>query len=397
MKYPTSVLIGALFLALTRFSAAQNSAAAPGTPAASAANAASTTVVSPDVLSDRRVVFRLSAPKATAVTMKGDWHDDVKALTKDEKGVWSLTLGPFAPSKYIYNFTVDGVTIADPANPQVKLRQQGQGSFFDVAGATPGLGDARDVPHGAIEVNPQKSVVLSETRTFLVYTPPGYAQDRDRRYPVLYLLHGSNDRPQGWVDIGNINYIADNLIADKKAEPMIIVLPLAHALPMGSRGTGARNNAVVFEEYLLKDVIPAVEAKYRVAAGRQNRAIAGLSMGGDITMRVFSNHVDLFSAAGMFSPAGAVRAVPTEKAAVYGDAKGFNAKVDALYLACGRQDSLFASSKELDESLTKLGINHTWRPTEGYHHFALWREHAAEFLPLLFHKNGPASLAAGGK
>ena len=214
---------------------------------------------------------------------------------------------------------------------------------------------------------------------------------------MLYLLHGSNDRPQGWVDIGNINHIADKLIADKKVEPMIIVLPLAHALPMGSRGTGVRNNAVVFEEYLLKDVIPAVEAKYRVAAGRQNRAIAGLSMGGDITMRVFSNHVDLFSAAGMFSPAGAVRAVPTEKAAVYGDAKGFNAKVDALYLACGRQDSLFASSKELDESLTKLGINHTWRPTEGYHHFALWREHAAEFLPLLFHKNGPASLAAGGK
>ena len=396
MELPTPFLAGAFFVAFSGFALAQAPAPAAA-PAAPSAIANAPALVSPEVLADRRVTFRLSAPKATTVTMKGDWHDEVKALTKDDKGVWSLTLGPFAPSNYIYNFTMDGVVIADPANPQVKLRQQGQGSFFNVPGEAPGFGDARDVPHGAIEVNAQKSVVLSETRAFLVYTPPGYAQERDRRYPVLYLLHGSNDRPQGWVDIGSINYIADNLIAEKKAEPMIIVLPVAHALPIGSRGTPGRNNAVVFEEYLLKDVIPAVEAKYRVAPGRQNRAIAGLSMGGDITLRVFSNHVDLFSAAGMFSPAGAIRAVPAEKPAVYGDAKAFNAKVDALYLACGRQDSLFASSKELDESLTKLGITHTWRPTEGYHNFALWREHAAEFLPLLFHAGGPAARAAGGK
>lgn len=393
MKIPVFLLTGALSIASTRVSLAQAPAAVPA-PAPAAATAPA--LVSPEVLSDRRVTFRVSAPKATAVTMKGDWHDDVKSLVKDEKGVWSLTLGPFAPSKYIYNFTVDGVVIADPANPLVKLRQQGQGSFFNVPGDTLGLGDARDVPHGAIELNSQKSVVLSETRGFLVYTPPGYAQERDRRYPVLYLLHGSNDRPQGWVDIGNINYLADNLIAEKKAEPMIIVMPVAHALPIGSRGTGTRNNAVVFEEYLLKDVIPAVEAKYRVASGRQNRAVAGFSMGGDLSMRVFANNVEKFSAAGLFSPAGGVRNVPGEKPAVF-EAKTFNATIDAFYLACGRQDSLFASSQALDETLTKLGVNHTWRPTEGFHHYALWRQHVAEFLPLLFHPRGPAALAAGGK
>ncbi|MEO7414975.1 MAG: alpha/beta hydrolase-fold protein, partial [Opitutaceae bacterium] len=392
-KNPSLTLAGMLFASVTGFIHAQVPAGPPA--AAPAANTA--VLASPEVLPDRRVTFRLSAPKATEVTLKGDWHADPKALTRGNDGVWSITLGPFAPSKYIYNFTVDGVTIADPANSQVKLRQRSQGSFFDVAGETAGLGDARDVPHGAIELNSQKSVVLSETRGFLVYTPPGYAQERERRYPVLYLMHGSNDRPQGWVDVGNINYLADNLIAEKKAEPMIIVMPVAHALPFGSRGNGTRNNAVVFEEYLLKDVIPTVEGKYRTAPGRQNRAVAGMSMGGDIAMRVFSNHMDKFAAAGLFSPAGGVRAVPTEKAAIYGDAKTFNATVDAFYVACGKQDSLFASSQALDETLTKLGINHTWRPTEGFHNYALWRQHVIEFLPLLFHPSGTATTSARGK
>ena len=391
MELPTPFLAGAFFVAFSGFALAQAPAPAAA-PAAPSAIANAPALVSPEVLADRRVTFRLSAPKATTVTMKGDWHDEVKALTKDDKGVWSLTLGPFAPSNYIYNFTMDGVVIADPANPQVKLRQQGQGSFFNVPGDASGLGDVRAVPHGSIEVDAQKSVVLSEARAFLVYTPPGYAQERDRRYPVLYLLPGSNDRPQVWVDIGKINSIADNLIAEKKAEPMIIVMTM-----VGSRGNGVRDNAAVFEEYLLKHLIPAVEAKYRVAAGRQNRAIAGLSMGGDTSMRVFSNRVEKFSAAGMFSPAPSVSSVPAEKPAVYGDAKAFNAQVDALFLACGRQDSFFARSKELDESLTALGINHTWWPTEGDHHTALWREQAAEFLPLLFHAGGPAARAAGGK
>ena len=401
MKTPVSILVAALLTEFTGIASGQTATPAPAAPGsanvapATAPAANATPLISPEVLPDRRVTFRLNAPKATEVTMKGDWHADTKSLNRGSDGIWSLTLGPFAPSKYIYNFTVDGVMIADPSNPQVKLRQRGQGSFLDVRGDTADLGDARDVPHGAVELNPQKSVVLSETRSFLVYTPPGYAQARERRYPVLYLLHGNNDRPEGWIDIGNVNYIADNLIAEKKAEPMIIVMPVAHALPIGSRGTGNRNNAVVFEEYLLKDVIPTVEAKYRVAPGRQNRAVAGMSMGGDLAMRVFSNHVDMFAAAGLFSPAGGVRTVPAEKPAVYGNAKNFNATVNAFYLACGKQDSLFAASQALDEALTSLGLNHTWRPTEGFHNYALWRQHVIEFLPLLFHTTGPAAISAG--
>ena len=214
---------------------------------------------------------------------------------------------------------------------------------------------------------------------------------------MLYLLHGSNDRPQGFVDMANINYIADNLIAEKKAEPMIIVMPVSHALPFGSRGTPTRNNAAVFEEYLLKDVLPAVEAKYRVAAGRHHRAVAGVSMGGDIAMRVFSNHVDKFAAVGLFSAAGAARGVPAEKPATFADAKTFNSTVDAFYLACGKQDRLFASSQGLAETLTQLGINHTWRPTEGFHNYALWRQHVIEFLPMLFHPSRPSATNAARK
>lgn len=392
MKISAIILAGVSFVLSTGAANAQSPAPEATRAAPAAPNAPA--LVSPEVLPDSRVTFRLSAPKATEVTMKGDWHDDTKSLTRGSDGVWSITLGPFAPSRYIYNFTVDGVMIADPANERVKLRQRGQGSFFEVPASEPGIADARDVPHGAIELNAQKSVVLGETREFLVYTPAGYAQERDRRYPVLYLMHGSNDRPQGFVDMANIHNIADNLIAERKAEPMIIVMPVAHALPFGSRGTGTRNNAAVFEEYLLQDVMPAVEAKYRVAAGRRNRAVAGVSMGGDIAMRVFSNHTDTFAAVGLFSPAGGVRGIPTEKPETYRDAKTFNATVDVFYLACGRQDRLFASSEALSGTLAELGINHTWRPTEGFHNYALWRQHITEFLPLLFHPSGPAATSA---
>jgi enterochelin esterase family protein len=371
MQFPRAFLTTGLALVAAHAALAQVPAA-PSTPS----------VVSPQVHSDRRVTFQIAAPLATKVTFKGDWHHDVKTLERDADGVWSLTVDPLEPGKYIYNFTLDGVVVADPANARVKLRQQGQGSFFEVRGERPGLWDPRDVPHGAIEINTQQSAVLGESREFLVYTPPGYEKEPTRRYPVLYLQHGSNDRPQGWVDIANLHYLTDNLIAEGRAQPMIIVMPVAHALPMGSRATG-KTNAQLFEEYLIADVMPAVEQKYRVASGRPNHAIAGFSMGGDISLRVFANHADRFSALGVFSPAPGARAVPGENPGVF-DATKLAATLDAFYLACGQQDNLYPVSTALHETLDQLGIRHLWRSTDGYHNYALWRQHLAEFLPLLF-------------
>src|SRR4051812_46040096 len=193
-----------------------------------------TGVTSPEVHPDRTVTFRLMAPKASEVTLTGDWLASPAPLTKDDKGVWSVTLGPLEPGLAIYSFALDRLAIADPGNPRIKLRARGSGSLVDVPGTGNELWIPRDVPHGTVDLTWHKSKVLDgETREFRVYTPPGYEHNPDARYPVLYLLHGNNDTQAGWVDVGRANVILDNLIAERKAVPMIVVMPFGHAATNG--------------------------------------------------------------------------------------------------------------------------------------------------------------------
>ncbi|HYP05696.1 MAG TPA: alpha/beta hydrolase-fold protein, partial [Bryobacteraceae bacterium] len=204
-------------------------------------------VVSPEVHADRTVTFRVRAPKATDVSLNVDWQDVAQKLTKDAEGVWSITVGPLEPTTYIYSFNVDGIAMADPVNPRIKLRARGSGSLVDVPGSTSALWDFREVPHGEVNVNWHKSKVQNGAlRSVWVYTPPGYDRDRKQKYPVLYLLHGSNDTPAGWTTVGNANFILDNMIAEKTIQPMIVVMPFGHAVPFGDRGA---NNNAVFEKY----------------------------------------------------------------------------------------------------------------------------------------------------
>jgi len=342
---------------------------------------------SPEVSPDHRVTFRILAPKASEVTLTGDWLGTTPPprLTKDERGVWSVTLGPFEPSIYIYSFNVDGVAIPDPINPRVKLRARTSASMVEVKNDTPAFWEVHDVPHGKVEINWEKSKAISgETRAIWIYTPPEYAAN-SRRYPVLYLLHGSNDTAAGWTMAGNANFVMDNLLAEKKAVPMIVVMPFGHATPFGERvPQGGVTNDALFEDYMLKDVIPTVESRYRVAPGRQNRAIAGLSMGGGQSLRIGLGHLDLFSAVASFS--GAIPAdFETRFAALLKDAKGTNEKLKLLWFACGEQDSLFARSKALSELLTKYQVKHTFRPLQGVHNYTVWKKNLAEYAPLLFH------------
>jgi enterochelin esterase-like enzyme len=342
-------------------------------------------VVSPEVLPDRRVTFRVRAPKASEVTLTGDWLGSTPPpkLVKDESGVWSVTLGPFEPSIYIYSFTVDGLVMADPINPRIKLRASTSASMVEVKDDPPAFWEARDVPHGAVEINWEKSAaIVGETRAIWVYTPPGYAKNTGR-YPVLYLFHGSNDTAAGWTMAGNANFVFDNILADKKMVPMIVVMPFGHATPFGTPSPGAVTNDSLFEEYLLKDVIPTVEAKYRVAAGRQNRAIAGLSMGGGQALRIGLGHLELFSAVASFS--GAIPSdFETRFAGLLKDPAGTNGKLKVLWIGCGQQDSLFGRSKSLSELLAKNQIRHVFRATDGVHNYTVWRKYLAEYAPLLF-------------
>jgi enterochelin esterase-like enzyme len=343
-------------------------------------------LVSPEVHADGKVTFRIRAAKASEVTLFGDWMPpgSKHPMTKDAEGVWSTTVGPIEATIHLYSFTVDGVMLADPVNPRIKLRQRTSASLVEVP-AKGAPWEVRDVPHGSVDVNWLRTPVINgETRQVFVYTPPSYEKNPKQRYPVLYLLHGSGDTAESWTQVGATNLILDNLIAEKKAKPMIVVMPLGHAVPFGSPREIAAKNTPLMEEYMLKELLPWAEAKYRIAPGRQNRALAGLSMGGGQTFNIGFAHLDLFSALGMFSTApGADFA--TKFKAVLDNAKGTNGKLKVLWYANGDKDPVFVRAKETSDLLNKHQIRHTFRVIEGgLHTWPVWRTCLSEFVPLLF-------------
>jgi enterochelin esterase family protein len=341
---------------------------------------------SPELHADGRATFRLVAPKAETVTVEGDWRKpgETIAMSKDAAGVWSATAGPFEPGAYIYGFSVDGESMPDPLNPAAKLRSAGVGSLLHAAGNPPALWEARDAPHGEVRILFEKSKVLGgEHRWMFLYTPPGYDQHPNRKYPVLYLLHGSNDTAAGWVMVGAANYIFDNLIAGGKAREMIVVMPYGHAVPYGSPREQSPGNTEVFERYLLEDVMPMVQSRYRVKPGSANRAIVGLSMGGGQSLTIGFNHLDLFDAIGAFS-AAAPQDFEERFAKELADPDALNKKLKLLWFACGKDDRLLERSENLSALLKKKGVKHTFKATEGVHNYAAWRKYLAETAPLLF-------------
>ena len=211
-----------------------------------------------------------------------------------------------------------------------------------------------------------------------IYTPPGYDPAAATTYPIMYLLHGDNDTPAGWIDVGRANFILDNLIAQKKAVPMVVVMPNGHAVPRGQP-----NNNPVFEKYLLEDVLPVVEKSYKIKPGRENRAIVGLSMGGGQAVSIGLSHLDLFSGVGGFSPALPGNMENTYRA-LWDNPADTNAKLKTFYIACGRGDSLFGRSEQLDAMLKQKNINHVFSPSEGYHNFINWRLYLGEVTPMVF-------------
>jgi enterochelin esterase-like enzyme len=354
-----------------------------------AAPPAADAVISPQVQADRRVTFRIYAPKAAEVSLYGDWMavGSKQAMTRDDVngqdgGTWSVTVGPLEPGISIYSFTVDGMTIADPVNPRVKLRWRTSASLVEIPGgkASPQLWEPRDVPHGKVEQMWQTSAVLGVTRAVLVYVPAGYVHDAATRYPVLYLLHGHNDTAAGWTMVGGANFILDNLIADQKAVPMIVVMPFGHAVPYTAPREAQAKNAALIEQYLMQDVMPAIEKEYRVAPGRENCAIAGYSMGGGHALQIGLNHLDRFSAVCAFSSA-----VPADfEKRARDDAKTLNDKLALFWIGCGKQDPFFARWEKLHEMLESAKVRHTFQPSEGAHVYAVWRQDLGEVAPLLF-------------
>ena len=363
----------------------------PQTPAGRAGAAQpADTLLSPEVRPDRTVTFRLRAPKASEVTVTGEWMLDFPsnktALAKGADGVWSVTVGPLVPNIYLYSFMVDGMNIADPINPTVKLRARTSASLVLVPGGE--AWEFRDVPHGVVNVIWHKSAVLDGAmRQVFVYTPPGYGKSASTRYPVLYLLHGNQDVAAGWTLTGAANLILDNLIADKKAVPMIVVMTNGHAVPFGTPTPGEPGkNSELFEQYLLKEVTPMVEANYRVAPGRINRAIAGLSMGGGQATQIGLGHLDLFAWVGVFS-SGQAQNFETRYKALLDDPKATNERLKLLFIGVGKTDPGYARVKQFAEMLTAHKIQNVYWETEGAHVWPVWRRCLVETASRLFQKS----------
>ena len=343
-------------------------------------------VKSPEIGADRRVTFRLKAPQAQAVVLTGEFLKSGMPLVKDADGIWSVTVGPIEPEIYHYNFTVDGVRLIDPANPDLKTGSTAStlASVLEVRGDAPAFYDAQNVPHGEIHTHWYHSKSLNTERRLTVYTPPRYDRDLQAHYPVVYLFHGANADETAWYRLGRVNFILDNLLASAKSKPFIVVMPFGYGVMPG--GPQAENT-VRFGKDLIEDVIPYIEANYRTFTDRDRRAIVGLSMGGGQALTIGLNHLDLFSyIAGFSSGFGSAANFPKTYASLIGQPENANKKIRMLWIGCGTDDAAFATSKEFSEFLTKYKINHTFKETGGAHTWIVWRHYMHEISPLLFDK-----------
>jgi enterochelin esterase-like enzyme len=345
-------------------------------------------IVSPDVAADRRVTFRLHAPKASEVLLSGEFLQGNKALEKDAAGIWSVTVGPIDPEIYHYNFTIDGVRTIDPANAELKTGSTAStlASVLEVRGDRPAFYDGQQVPHGDVRTRWYHSKSLGTLRRLTVYTPPGYDLDPARRYPVLYLFHGANADENAWYRLGRVNLILDNLLASGSTTPFLVVMPFGYGVTPGMPAAPGENTAR-FGKDLIETVIPYIEENFRASSSREARAIVGLSMGGGQALSIGLDHLDLFSHVGGFSSGlGNAADFPKTYAAAVREPDAANKKLKLLWVGCGREDGAFAASKTLSDFLTQHRIAHTFRETAGAHTWMVWRRYLHEVAPLLFRK-----------
>jgi enterochelin esterase-like enzyme len=369
-------------------------------------------IVSPEVRPDRTITLRFAAPNAREVVATGELDGQPHPLTKGGDGVWSATIGPLAPDIYTYAFRVDGVVALDPRNPNTKY---GYGNFgpvsvVEVPGDGPAFYDVKDVPHGEVRIRPYTSKALGVSRTVWVYTPPDYERGKD--FPVLYLLHGAGDIESGWTMIGRANNILDNLIAEKKARSIVVVMPLGHTIQsfwtgpaktvpdpvFSSMRSGASLDDIIsammsgdgkgglgpFGRDVVEDVIPLVERTYKVSKRAEDRAVGGLSMGGGHSLNLAFAKPELFRDVVLMSPAVTGR-VDQYYSGVMKNPDSVNKQFKLFWVGVGKDDTLTGpGDRAFVETLKKSGVKHTFVESEGRHEWTVWRHYLNDVAPLLF-------------
>jgi enterochelin esterase family protein len=346
---------------------------------------------------DGNVTFRLVAPKAEAVKLSGGdmpgvgQGKEMKKVTIGTNEVWEVKMENVKPGYYRYNFNVDGLAVIDPRNSATSESNNNVWSFVGVPGAD--FMDTQQVPHGAVSEVTYYSSTLKRFRRMHVYTPPGYESGAGK-FPVFYLLHGASDSDDSWTSVGRAGIILDNLIAAKKAKPMLVVMPAGHTGPF--RMGGPRPAVDEFNEDFLKDIVPHIEKTYRVHTDRQNRALAGLSMGGGQTLNIGVPNLEKFAYLGVYSSGvfgitgrgrdgRPVEGPPFEERhkAVLDDAK-LKEGLKLFWFATGKDDFLLETSRATVEMFKQHNFDVTYKETEGGHTWIVWREYLNEFAPQLF-------------
>lgn len=314
---------------------------------------------SPVVHPDRTVTFRLRAPTAQRVELSAQFFKGTQPLQKDADGLWSITVGPIEPNLYPYHFVVDGMSVADPVNQDLFPNEGFKASLVDIPGDEPSLHAVQNVPHGELTYCFYESKTLGRTRPLIVYTPPGYRAG-SAKYPVLYLVSGTTDTEETWFRAGRANFILDNLLARKKAVPMIIVMPYGNMM-MGTPAPTTLQAAEmykVFSQELVDNIIPYVEANYRVVADREHRAIAGFSRGGGQSLFTAFSHLDKIAWVGSYSAYLTPEVCEKYFGPLLADPAATNQRLKLLWLGVGRDDFLHPQAIAFMDFLKERKLEH---------------------------------------
>jgi enterochelin esterase-like enzyme len=347
------------------------------------------------VNADNSITFRLDAPNAQRVELVTDIDATVLPLTRSDEGLWSITTSPLSPALYAYAFSVDGVDQPDPRNPWLKPNLLSNASMVLVPGTPAEPWELVAVPHGTVHSHVYATAAVeglpANQSRYLVYTPADYASQPTTQYPVLYLLHGWSDWETSWTQVGQAHIILDALIASGKAKPMVVVMPLGYGqmrfvqsgFDVWQDPAAVFENVRGFQEALLSEILPQVEAGYNVRRDREGCAIAGTSMGGLESVLIGLSHTDQFAWIGGFSSA----LTRFDSLRVHALPAGFEtraAKLRLLWMACGTEDPLLAANQRSIAWLKLQGLPVTAVETPGGHIWPVWRNNLVQFAPLLF-------------
>jgi len=337
------------------------------------------------ISADKKVTFSIYAPKASEVTVSGDFQQTFGALKlqKDQVGIWSVTVGPVTPDLYTYDFSVDGLKVVDPKNIQLKEGAGGYSNLLEVTGKEAEYMAVKNVPHGKLEKVWFNAGTLGKTSRVHVYTPPGYENVKGK-LPVLYLQHGGGDNDASWATAGRANFILDNLLAEGKMKPMIVVMPFGN--PGGGFFSGAGVEADPYYNYFFKDLVPYIESHYNVGTSRESRAYAGLSMGGLQALNMGIFYPEKFAyvlplSTGFFPE---ILQSMEEKFASNLKNPEIN-KLKLFWIAMGGEKDIAYKNGENTKALfDKFGIKYQTNSYPAGHTFITWRHNLVEFAPLLF-------------